>query len=78
MWTLSRVGSWQTNHRRTTPTISAPLGEFSLVNFLNLRMVANGTVGAELCRWAVRRVVCDAVAKILGNSDCHLRGNPFS
>jgi hypothetical protein len=41
-------------------------------------MVANGTVGAELCRWAVRRVVWDAVAQILGKTDCHLRGNPFS
>jgi len=26
---LSRTGIWQTNHRPSTPTISAPLGEFA-------------------------------------------------
>jgi len=43
-WTLRRIGSWQTNHRPTAPTISAPLGEFA-----ELANGGNGTAVVGLC-----------------------------
>ena len=70
MWRLSRIGIWQTNHRQTTPTISALLGEFA--------MGRDDCAGLGLCSEAARCVVCDALVQILGNSDCHLRKTLFS
>ncbi len=69
----SRMGTWQTNHHPTTPTISALLGEFA-----ELANAGNSTTKVGLCQSAARCVVWDDVAQTLGNSDCHLSGNPFS
>ena len=54
---------------RATPTISALLGEFA--------MCRDDCAGVGLCSSAARRMVCDDGAKILGDSDCHLRENPL-
>ena len=68
VWRLSRIAIWQTNHRQTTPTINALLGEFA--------MGRDDCAGVGLCSEVARCVVCDALVQILGNSDCHLRENP--
>ncbi len=60
VWTLCRIGIWQTKHRRTIPKISAQCGEPA--------MGGEGRAGVGLCTWVARCVVCDDGAQILGQS----------
>jgi len=83
VWTLSRIGSWQTNHRPTAPTISAPLGEFAeLANGGNGTAVVIRVVGGR----DVPDCACSPSDVSFGplgaadswDSDSHLRDSPFS
>ena len=69
MWMPCRTEIWQTYHRPITPTISALLGEFA--------MGRDDCAGVGLCSSAARRGVYADGVQILGNSDFHLRENPF-
>jgi len=48
-----------------------------LVNLQQWVMGRDDCTGVGLCPSAARCVVCDYGAQILGDSDCHLRENPF-
>ena len=47
------------------------------MNLQQWAMGRNACAGVALCSSAARCVVCDDGAQILGDSGCHLRGNPF-